>query len=160
MENIYIIIDKYIYNVTEFNKYCSLKNINLIDYHLKDGTFDIIMKYENDDTINLFKNVNKYNSYFGIELISLNIFKKNIPRYFFYAKNNKIKNNKLKNMKNKDYILLYCCNFYNLIIKDNDKINEYNLINISNEWCYYFKFGVYNTKNIEDLIDIILNKYL
>ena len=157
MEYIYIIIDKYIYNLTEFNKYSSIKDIKFKDYNLKDGTQDIIIKYYNDDTFNLFKNVKKYKTFMDIDLICLNIFKKDIPDYFRYFKFDSERLQYLNNMKKSQYILVYDNDkkyiFYKKINMNN--IIKFNLIFLSNNWCYYSKKGIYNSLKIEDLVEIV-----
>ena len=63
MENIYVIVGKYIYDVSEFSR--NNKNINISDYHLKNATNDLVLKYENDDMFNLFQYVNENNYFFS-----------------------------------------------------------------------------------------------
>ena len=159
MAHIYVIIDKYIYDVTDFHKYNNYQ-FDLKNYHLKNATFDIIMKHENDSTFNLFNKALKNKKYLGINLICNDIFKKNIPDYFYYFFSNQEKDNYLQEMENDKFILVYENNkYYNLYIKNNNIIYNLNIIYLSNNWCYYSIKGVYNSVYIEDLIDlIILNK--
>lgn len=157
MIHIYIIINKYIYDVTLFNKFFNIKNLNLQNFHLKDATFDLVLKHENDDTFNLFENAKLNKSYLGINLLCKNIFKKNIPNYFciFYTKQSKL--DFLSSLLNN--FILYLDhqknNFY-LIINTNNKNYFLNLVYVNNNWCYYSKKGIYNSCYIEDLIDLLI----
>lgn len=154
MEYIYIIIGKYIYDVSEFSK--NYKNINISDYHLKNATNDLVLKYENDDMFNLFQYVNENKYYLGVKLICENIFKKNIPDYFIYFHTENYKNNYLQNLNNNSFILTYKMdNLFQLIIKINYILYHLDIIYIHKNWCYYSKKGVFNFIYIEELISYI-----
>jgi hypothetical protein len=154
MEYIYIIIGKYIYEVSEFSK--NYKNINIPDYHLKNATNDLVLKYENDDMFNLFQYVNENKYYLGVHLICENIFKKNIPEYFKHFLTENDKNKYLQNLNHNSFILTYKMdNLFQLIIKINHTLHYIDIIYIHNNWCYYSKKGVYNFIYIEELISFI-----
>ena len=161
MVHIYIIINKYIYDVTLFNKFFKIKNLNLQNFHLKDATFDLVLKHENDDTFNLFENAKLNKSYLGIILLCKNIFKKNIPNYFciFYTKQSKM--DFLSSLSNNFILYLdYQKNNFYLIINTHNKNHFLNLLYVNNNWCYYSKKGVYNSYFMEDLIDLLTkNKF-
>ena len=154
MENIYIIVGKYIYDVSEFSR--NNKNINISDYHLKNATNDLVLKYENDDMFNLFQYVNENKYFLGVHLICKNIFKKYIPEYFIYFHTENDKNNYLHNIYNNTFILTYKMdNLFQLIIKINHVLHHLDIIYIHENWCYYSKKGVFNFIYIEELISYI-----
>jgi len=157
MYNIYIIINNYIFDVTEFSN--SIYNtVDIKKYHLQDATNNLIMKHENDDMFLLFNYVIQCNNYLGIKRICKNVFLKNIPDYFIYFFDESDLSNYVKNMINNSYILFYKMdNLFQFTIKINNEIYNLNIIFISKNWCYYSKKGVINFENIEDLIHYLIN---
>ena len=157
MTHVFVIIDKYIYDITNYNNSNNIFNFDIKDYHLKNGTSDIIMKHDNDDSFKLFKNVNKYKNYKNIYLICENVFRKNIPKYFMYFFSNHEENNFLDNMLNKEYILVYNKpKKFLFYIKINNNLISINIIYLAENWCYFSKKGIYNSLYIEDLINLLI----